>query len=253
MSEKPRSEPNEEVLPDLARKSLAFAQRYHQFEVFGDENIPAQGPGLVVAYHGLLPLDGVFFVMHHYLKTGRVIRGLTDRHLYPMPGFNWFFRTMGVIPGRPEDAVQLLRDGHLVGVFPGGVREAVAGEKAKYQLQWDRRLGFARVALETNVPIIPAFTENADEMYKAPGAGGALMRLLYEKTRLPIVLPMGLGLLPFPVRLRTWIGPPVHPIPGDTPESLAARAKLALETLIRDHQTPNQTLIKAIRERLFGG
>jgi len=253
MADRPRSEPNEQILPDVARWLLGFARRYHQFEVFGDEHIPAHGPALVVAYHGLVPLDGVYFVLHHYLKSGRVIRGLTDRYLYPVPGFNWFFRTMGTIPGRPEDAAQLLRDGHLVGVFPGGVREAIAGEGKKYQLLWGKRLGFARVALETQVPIVPAFTENADELYKLPLAGGNLLRKFYEKTRLPIIPPVGLGLLPFPVKLRAWVGPQILPQKDDTPESLAARVRSSLETLIRDHQDPDQTLIKAVRERLFGG
>src|SRR5262249_12136691 len=120
-------EPNERVLRTVGPHLLRFAQRYHRLALHGGEHIPREGAALLVSYHGPVPLDGFFMAMHHYLKTGRIIRGLTDEHFYPLPGFNWIFRTLGTIPGRPDDAVALLRAGHLVGVYPGGVREAFAG------------------------------------------------------------------------------------------------------------------------------
>jgi 1-acyl-sn-glycerol-3-phosphate acyltransferase len=252
MSEPPASAPNEQLLSTVAKHTMDFARRYHQFEVHGDEHIPAHGPALLVSYHGLVPLDGFYVAMHHYLKTGRVIRGLTDRRFYPLPGFNWLFRTLGTIPGRPEDAVALLRQGHLVGVYPGGVREAIAGEAAKYQLQWAGRIGFARVALQTQVPIVPAFTQNVDELYKVPLLGSKPLLALLERTHLPLFPVMGLGVLPFPVRLTTRIGPPILPQPGESAESLAERTRSALAGLISEYQRPAQTLPSALWERLFG-
>lgn len=246
------SAPNEKVLPFLARQTMRFAERYHKFEAHGEEHIPRQGAALIVSYHGVVPLDGFYFAMHHYLKTGRVIRGLTDHRFYPLPGFNWLFRTIGTIPGRREDAVALLRAGHLVGVYPGGVREAFAGDAAKYQLHWDRRVGFAHVALAAQVPIVPAFTENVEELYSAPLSNSKPLRAAFERAGLPVTPVFGLGILPFPVRLRVWVGPQIAPQPDETAEQLAERTRAALAELIRQHQPPHQTLAAAVRERLFG-
>lgn len=46
-----------------------------------------------------------------------------------------------------EDCVARLRDGHLLCIAPGGVREALFSDPAHYNIMWARRLGFARVIL----------------------------------------------------------------------------------------------------------
>lgn len=45
--------------------------------------------------------------------------------------------------------VQLLQDGEVVCISPGGVREALFSES--YELIWGNRQGFAKAALEANV------------------------------------------------------------------------------------------------------
>ena len=55
---------------------------------------------------------------------------------------------------------------------------------------------------------------------------------LYERTRIPTVPLVGLGLLPFPVRVRTWVGEPIRPEPGETPERLRNRTREALQALM---------------------
>jgi 1-acyl-sn-glycerol-3-phosphate acyltransferase len=235
----------------LAKVVTRFARSYHQYEVHGTSHIPAEGPALIVNYHGPLPLDALYFSLQHYLETGRMIRGLADRWLYEAPFFHTAFKIVGSIPGSPEGALALLRAGHLVGVFPGGVREAIRGSTKNYQPVWNQRVGFARLALEAGVHIIPTFTENVDELYRMPFARSALVRELHERTRLPIAFPIGVGLLPFPVKLRSWVAPPIRADPGTTPEALADRTKQAMEQLIRDHQRPGQTVAGAILERFF--
>jgi len=43
----------------------------------------------------------------------------------------------------------LLRDGEIVSIAPGGVREALFSED--YSLVWNKRVGFARAALDAEV------------------------------------------------------------------------------------------------------
>jgi 1-acyl-sn-glycerol-3-phosphate acyltransferase len=243
-------EPNPKTLKNIAKIITTFGRWYNGFESFGDEHIPSTGPALVVFYHGLMPLDAWYFGLNYYLKTGRLIRGLGDRWLFKAPGMKQLVRAVGGVEGRPQVALQMLKDGHLVGVSPGGVREAISGTENNYKLIWGKRLGFAKLAIEANVPIIPGFTKNVEEIYRAPFAGTPLFQAIYEATRLPLVPFLGLGPLPFPAKLITYIGEPIHPKPGETPESLKQRTQEALEQLIMKYQPKDQTILSAIKERL---
>lgn len=57
---------------------------------------------------------------------------------------------MGVIPGTREECLVALKNGYLVSISPGGVREALFSDES-YQLMWGNRKGFAQVALEAKV------------------------------------------------------------------------------------------------------
>ena len=87
-----------------------------------------------------------------------------DRSMITMPGAETLVKTFGAMPGGREDVIKLLKDGHLVGVAPGGGYEAQLATK-DYPVMWKQRKGFAVVAKEAGVPIIPMFTENIRETY----------------------------------------------------------------------------------------
>ena len=58
-----------------------------------------------------------------------------------------------------------LKDGHVVGVAPGGGYEAQLSSRDFYNVMWKQRKGFAVVAKEAGVPIYPVFTENIKEAF----------------------------------------------------------------------------------------
>lgn len=49
-----------------------------------------------------------------------------------------------------DECVKILREGHLLGVAPGGLREGNFSDK-HYNLLWNNRIGFAKVALAAKV------------------------------------------------------------------------------------------------------
>lgn len=228
--------PDPTWMPRIAKFVTAIGKAYNRYEIKGLEHVPRQGKAMVVMYHGLVPIDFWYFGLELYLQTGRNPVALVDRWLMKTPGLKWFAKAVGCIEANREETKKLLEEGHLVGVSPGGVKEAIKGSSKSYQLTWGRRKGFAEIALETQSPIIPGFTENVEGLYKAPGADSPFFQSLYEKTRLPLVPIVGLGPLPFPVKLTTHLGPPIYPEATETAEELAARTKLAIEKLIADHQ-----------------
>lgn len=240
-------------LPVFAKAVSKIGKIYNGFEYSGAENIPRTGAALIVFYHGLIPLDAWYFGVQYYLDHGRLIHGLGDRWIFKAPGLKQLAEIMGVHEGSPKNALDLLKAGEVVAVSPGGVREAISGTANNYKLIWKHRTGFAKVALEAKVDIIPAFSENVEELYRAPFAGSHLIQNLYEKTRVPVVPLVGLGLLPFPVKIKTWIGSPIRHDPRDTPEQLVQKTRVALESLIAKHQSSReQSVPGALVKRWLG-
>ena len=116
-------------------------------------------------------MDYLGLVVKTYLEKGRLIRSVIDRTLIVMPYGEIVFRTFGCFPGGREEVVKLLRQGHLVGVAPGGGYEGGLATRADYPVLWKQRKGFAIVAKQAGVPIIPMFTENIKEAYVNLEAG----------------------------------------------------------------------------------
>ena len=123
--------------------------------------------------------------------------------------------------GSQESLVSLLQQGHLVGLSPGGTYEAQMGDNM-YKLMWRARSGFARVVEEVGeVPVIPVFTQNIREAYKAFNHGFTkpFWLWLHDSRKIRGFVPVYGG---FPVKLRTFIGKAVTFPKGTTVEEVKA-------------------------------
>ena len=152
-------------------------------------------------------------------------------------GLKTLLEAFEVTPGSQDICVSLLNEGHILAISPGGVREALFSDH-NYDLIWGSRLGFAKVAVDAKVPVIPMFTQNSREaMRSVPFFRGTFNRFfpsmflefvdivfsfkgffkkVYEKTKLPLVPIYGM----FPVKLRTYIGKPIEYDENRTAEEL---------------------------------
>ena len=61
---------------------VAFGSMWHGYEVEGWENIPDEGPALLVYYHGAVPIDYYQLVGNCILKKRRVIHSVVDKFLF---------------------------------------------------------------------------------------------------------------------------------------------------------------------------
>lgn len=52
----------------------------------GLENIPDEGPALLIYYHGAVPIDVYYFLAKIYLYKKRLIHPVADRSLFHIPG-----------------------------------------------------------------------------------------------------------------------------------------------------------------------
>lgn len=143
-------------------------QIYHGYEITGLEHLPKKGPGLLIYYHGAIPIDMYYFVARIYLKFDRLIYTVGDRFLFKLPGWKIIAQALKVSPGTVKSCTETLNRGNLLAISPGGVYEAQFGNNY-YELLWQKRLGFAKVAIESKAPIIPMFTENLREGFRNIG------------------------------------------------------------------------------------
>ncbi|TMS09512.1 Transmembrane protein 68, partial [Larimichthys crocea] len=89
------------------------------------EKIPNEGPALIVYYHGAIPIDYYYFLASVIIQKGRTCHSVADHFLFKIPGFKLLLEVFSVIHGPQEECVRALRNGHLLGISPGGVREAL--------------------------------------------------------------------------------------------------------------------------------
>lgn len=59
---------------------------WHGYQVEGLDNIPDEGPALIVYYHGSLPLDYYYLLAKCILYKHRLIQAVGDRFLFSIPG-----------------------------------------------------------------------------------------------------------------------------------------------------------------------
>ena len=124
---------------------------------------------------------------------------------------------------------------------------------SNYPVLWQSRVGFAKVAIKANKPIIPVFTENIREntvtLAGRMTIGKEMWERLYRSTKMPVVPMYGL----FPVKLRTHIGAPIYPRAGQTPEELSRETCEAVRGMIASHQQLPGTITQALAARMEDG
>jgi 1-acyl-sn-glycerol-3-phosphate acyltransferase len=210
--------------------ALALVYRYWlRVETEGIDRVP-HGRVLIVANHAgnTFAWDGTMLGLAMLLEAEppRMVRGMGEYYLPTIPFFNVFMHRMGSVVGTPENCVHLLEHEEAVMVFPEGQRGFVKTWRQRYQLQ-RFGLGFLRLALETDTPIVPVGIVGGEE--QSPGIANvrALGRLVGSPAFpiTPLFPWLGLGgFLPLPVKFRIHFGQPLR-FEGDPNEEDAAIEK----------------------------
>src|SRR5439155_6825486 len=107
----------------------------------------------------------------------RAIRAMVEKWVPSLPYVSTFMARVGQIVGTPENCRRLLEADEAILVFPEGVRGLGKLWSQRYQLQ-EFGLGFMRLALETNTPVVPIGVVGAEEQSPAVLSLGPLAKVL---------------------------------------------------------------------------
>ncbi|MEM7409120.1 MAG: lysophospholipid acyltransferase family protein [Myxococcota bacterium] len=187
---------------------------YFRVETHGIEHMP-EGRVLVIANHaGQLPFDATMLSTALLLEANppRLARGMAEYFVSTVPMVNVIAARGGAMAGTPRNCTLMLENEECVIAFPEGVRGMNKLYRDRYELQ-RFGLGFMRLALETDTPIVPVGIVGSEEQQPGFANLKGLGRMI-GMPALPITLGFPwlgpLGMLPLPVKYRIHFGKPLR-------------------------------------------
>jgi len=234
--------------------ALGWVDRYFRYRVHDIERIPTEGPALIAMNHGALPVDVPLLGRRIMKATGRVPRSLADNLIFKTPGLRDFAVATGAVAGHPDTAERLLTEGNLVVVMPGGAAEAFKSSRDAYRLYWRRRLGFARLAIRAQVPVVPAACIGIDELFDIPWDMFEAGKKLFGVRSLPFGIAWGLGPgIPRRVPLVQYIGEPLQPeVPSEAADDEEAVTAFRDQVVDAMEDLMNEGLRRRAEEAIEG-
>ncbi|MCA9634933.1 MAG: hypothetical protein KC420_02755 [Myxococcales bacterium] len=183
--------------------------------------------------------------------------------LFRIPRIAEILNSIGIVPAARGTARAVLAAGHKLLVFPGGDIENLRPFSQRHRVILGGRQGFARLALQEGVPIIPVVGAGNHETLFVISQGRRLAKAIGADRiarvhSLPLIfaLPWGflfgpmaaLPYLPLPSKVTVQIGHPIEPAAWedmDEPDHLADELYLQVE------ETMQYMLTELYGERLL--
>jgi 1-acyl-sn-glycerol-3-phosphate acyltransferase len=236
-------------LPPQLRFDRPYVERYLRNyplakvirSVLHDADRIPEGGCLLVGNHGPLAIDTGMLIHSIFRDTGRIVRALGDRFMFANPVGRSMARAVAGVEGSPDHAHALLMHGDAVLVYPGGARETTRDPSQRYTLHWEGRLGFARVALDAQRPVVPVACIGSDDLLtqvvdrdtvRNSFAGKLFSSFLKPESIPPLYMPKLRA-----TQFHYFFGAPIAPPAATSEDDAAVRAyqlevKTALEALI---------------------
>jgi 1-acyl-sn-glycerol-3-phosphate acyltransferase len=247
--------------PDYIRETLPglwmLASLYFRADVRGLQNIPEEGPVLLVGNHSggnVTPDTHVFtLAFSTYFGVERRFHQLAHNLVLSMPGLS-LLRKYGTVAATPEYAALALDKGAALLVYPGGDYEVHRPTWESAKVDFGGRKGFIRLAKERGVPLVPVVAIGGQETALFLSRGERLARLfgldrMFRLKVLPIslALPWGLnvgdmlGHIPLPAKLTIQVLEPIDVSGLDVDEAyelVTSQMQTALTGLAEERALP---------------
>jgi 1-acyl-sn-glycerol-3-phosphate acyltransferase len=247
--------------PDYIRETLPrlwmLASLYFRAQVRGLENIPEEGPVLLVGNHSggnLTPDTGVFtLAFSTYFGVERRFHQLAHNLVLSLPGLGWL-RKYGTVAATPRNAERALDEGAALLVYPGGDYEVHRPSWESGKVDFDGRKGFIRLAQQKGVLIVPVVSVGGQEtalfLSRGEGLAKALgldrmfrLKVLPISLSLPWVVNVGdmFGHIPLPAKITVEVLPPIDVSDSDVDHAydlVVGRMQRALDSMQAERRLP---------------
>jgi 1-acyl-sn-glycerol-3-phosphate acyltransferase len=221
--------------------------RYFRLEVHGFEHVP-EPPVLFVSNHsgGTSIPDAWGFAIAWYRHFGwqRPLHPTAHEMVLSTDVSGRYLERRGILRAHRDVVREALLRGRDVLVMPGGDRDTWRPHRDRYRVSFAGHAGYAALALDLSVPIVPVANAGAhDSLFViTDGAWFARMIGLHRLARadiwpIHISLPWGLAIgpwphIPLPVRLRYLVGEPITPRSGEGAAALDERVRASVQALL---------------------
>jgi len=181
-----------------------------RLKIEGQDNVPDTGPALIVCNHrsSMDPVILAYSVRNRYINFGAASWS------WKVPGYKQLHEWTGAFPltlsgGTDADkelnrGLELLKNGEVVGIYPEGGETIMDPGKVDKIKRF--KTGFARLALEARVPVIPCaiigLAERrmpsipapvVEKVTRLPQGADAFASVIYKRARCRIGIPLDFG------------------------------------------------------------
>lgn len=235
---------------DAARRAIVAAtRRYHRLQVTGELAAP-DSPVLFVSNHGfgsLFDLNVITaYAAFEDMELDRPVTALVHQLAWTL-GLGRWLEAMDAQKASAEAAADAFLKGHHVLVFPGGDLDAFKPHGQRNRIVFGGRHGYARLALEAGVPIVPIVTAGAGDTLFVLSDGqrlakalrlDRLLRLKAVPVSISVPWALNVGLVgfapyvPLPVQLRTEVLSPMTAHPDESAGQFAGRVERAMTSAL---------------------
>jgi 1-acyl-sn-glycerol-3-phosphate acyltransferase len=237
----------------LVKLAGPLARRWFRFDVRGLDSLPPTDGALVVSNHsgGMLTPDVLIFAAAFYGRFGydRPLYTLGHDALFTLPISAWLVR-IGVIPASRNNAVDALRSGGVVLVFPGGVYDSYRPTLAENVIDFNGRTGYVRTAVDAGVPVVPIVSIGGQETQLFVTRGTWLAKRLGLNRLRSDILPLTVG---FPFGLSVIV-PPNIPLPTkivtDVLEPIDVLARFGADPDVEDVDAHIRSVMQSALDRM---
>jgi 1-acyl-sn-glycerol-3-phosphate acyltransferase len=203
---------------------LELMYRYwFRVEARGFADIPS-GPVLLIGNHngGLLTPDTAMTAQawFHVHGVDRPTFAMIHPAIFKVPWLNVHAAKLGGVQAAPKMAAKVLEAGHPLLLYPGGGADAYKPYWERNQIRLGDNMGFIRLAMRYEVPIVPVVSIGGHETLVVLHEGRelaeqlGLARLGIERLPVSLTFPWGLTIgapvhVPFPVKIVIEVGAPI--------------------------------------------
>ncbi|MDH3261059.1 MAG: 1-acyl-sn-glycerol-3-phosphate acyltransferase [Acidimicrobiia bacterium] len=223
---------------------------YFRVTAQGLEHVPMEGAAVLASNHGgaAIPYDALMLQMAvtNEAPLPRRVRVIGTEIFNMIPTYSHLYRKSGAAYAAKEDAMWVLENGHLLGVFPEGVQGFQKPSSDAYRLQRFGRGGFVKLAMRSGAPIVPVAILGSEEVHPALFTSkrlAQLVRLVFPQQRVE-EMAVWLNPIPLPVRWQIRFLEPIEVGPAtdrpdrltvlETAETVRARVQKALDAMLRE-------------------